>query len=256
MIALWVALGLSLAMAGAWVAQRASGNAGVVDSVWTLALGAAGVAAGVTAAGPRGWLVAALAAIWSLRLGGHILRRTRGAAEDSRYARLRVTWGAAFQPRMFAFLQMQALGAAALAMSFVVAARNPAPLGAGDALGVAMFAAGLAGGALADAQLARFRRDPAHRGGICDTGLWRHSRHPNYFFEFVAWCCWPFLAIAPGYAWGWAALSAPALMYWFLVHVSGIPPLEEEMLRSRGDRYRAYQARTRPFLPMPKRSAS
>lgn len=256
MIALWLTVGLSVAMAGAWLVQRATSNAGFVDVIWTFSLGAAGVASGITAGGARGILVATLAAIWALRLGGHILHRSWGSAEDSRYAGLRKDWGAAFEPRMFGFLQMQALGAAALAMSFVVSAYNPAPMGIATAIGIVVFVTGITGGALADAQLARFRRDPANRGGICDIGLWRYSRHPNYFFEFLGWCCWPFLAIAPGYVWGWAALSAPALMYWFLVHVSGIPPLEAEMLRSRGDRYRAYQARTRGFLPIPKRSVS
>jgi len=256
MIALWVTVGLSLAMMGAWAAQRATNNAGFVDLIWTLALGGAGVASGVTAASPRGVLVAVLTTLWALRLGGHILRRTWGAAEDSRYARLRTMWGAQFQARMFGFLQIQALVAAALAMSFVVASRNPVPLGAFDAVGLVLFAAGVAGGALADAQLGRFRRDPAHRGAVCDTGLWRYSRHPNYFFECVGWCAWPFLAIAGGYAWGWVALSGPALMYWLVVHVSGIPPLEEAMLRSRGERYRAYQARTSEFFPMRKRNPS
>lgn len=255
MIVLWVAAGLSLAMMGAWAVQRAADNAGFVDGIWTLALGGAGVAGGLTAAGPRGMLVAALAAVWALRLGGHILRRTWNAAEDSRYAWLRRTWGARFQPRMFGFLQIQALAAVALAMSFVVAARNPAPLGPGDAVGLALFAAGVAGGALADGQLTRFRRDPAHRGAVCDAGFWRYSRHPNYFFECLGWCAWPVIAIAPGYPWGWVALSGPALIYWLVVHVSGIPQLEEAMLRSRGDRYRAYQARTRALLPLPRRSA-
>jgi steroid 5-alpha reductase family enzyme len=256
MIAIWIAAGLSLAMAGAWLVQRTSGNAGMVDVVWTFSLGGAGVVSGLSASGGRAMLVAALAAIWAIRLGLHILRRNWGAPEDSRYARLRANWGDAFQARMFAFLQVQALAAAVLAMSFVVAAHNPAPLGAADALSVALFAIGVAGSGLADAQLTRFRREQAHRGAVCDVGLWQYSRHPNYFFEFVTWCCWPLLAIAPHHAWGWVALSAPVLMYWLLVHVSGIPPLEEAMLRSRGDRYRAYQARTRAFFPLPKRNTT
>jgi steroid 5-alpha reductase family enzyme len=248
-----IVLGLMLAMMAAWGLQRAIGNAGCVDVVWSLALGGAGVAAGLMAPGPRGGVVALLAALWGLRLGGYILYRNWGHAEDSRYAALRSEWGGRFQARMFGFLQIQALAAAALAMSFIIAAHNPAPLGAQDALAAAVLLAGVAGGAIADGQLARFRRDPSHRGAICDAGLWRWSRHPNYFFEFLGWCCWPLLAIAPGYAWGWLALSAPALIYWFLVHVSGIPPLEAAMLRSRGELYRAYQARTHAFFPIPKR---
>ncbi len=255
MILASVIVGLSLAMMVAWMVQRATSNAGLVDVIWTLALGGAGVAGGLAAASPRGLLVAGLAALWALRLGGHILRRNWGAPEDARYARLRALWGAAFEPRMFAFLQIQALAAAILSLSFLAAARNPAPLGLADLAGLALFLAGIAGGALADAELARFRRNPAHRGAVCDVGLWRHSRHPNYFFEFLAWCAWPFLAFAPGYAWGWVAFSGPALMYWLLVHVSGIPPLEDAMLRSRGERYRAYQARTRAFFPIKKRDA-
>jgi steroid 5-alpha reductase family enzyme len=103
--------------------------------------------------------------------------------------------------------------------------------------------------------LRRFRADPTHHGQVCDTGLWRLSRHPNYFFEWLGWLAYPLLAIDPagGYPWGWLALAGPALIYWLLVHVSGIPPLEAQMLRSRGERYRTYQARTRPFLPFPRR---
>ncbi len=252
MIVLAVTIALSLAMMAAWAVQRRSGNAGWVDVVWTFALGGAGVAYGLVATSPRGWLVAALAAAWAVRLGGYILRRTRHGAEDVRYARLRAEWGAGFQRRMFLFLQIQAAAAAFLAVTFWLAARNPAPLGAGDAAGVIVFLVAVVGEHTADEQLLRFRRDPAHRGQVCATGLWGWSRHPNYFFEWLAWCAWPLLAVSAAHPAGWLALSAPALMYWLLVHVSGIPPLEAEMLRSRGAVYRDYQARTRAFLPLPK----
>jgi steroid 5-alpha reductase family enzyme len=253
-IVLWLGLGLSVAMMAAWTVQWRIKNAGFVDVIWTLALGAAGVASGLTSNGPRSLLVAGMTTIWALRLGGHILWRTWGTAEDARYAGFRANWGNGFQQRMFGFLQIQALAATTLTLSFVVTARNPAPLGATDIVGLMLFAVGIIGGGLADAQLARFRRDPPYSGALCDTGLWRYSRHPNYFFEIVAWCSWPMLGITPSYAWGWLALSGPALMFWLLVFVSGIPPLEEAMLRSRGEAYRAYQARTRALLPLPKRS--
>jgi steroid 5-alpha reductase family enzyme len=253
-IVLWLSLVLSLAMTVAWFVQWRTKNAGFVDAIWTFALGGAGVASGLTTVGLRGDLVAFMSSIWALRLGGHILRRTWGAAEDARYAGFRATWGSRFQLRMFGFLQIQALAATVLALSFVVAARNPAPVSPRDFVALIVFAIGIIGGGLADAQLAHFRRNPPYRGALCDTGLWRHSRHPNYFFEVVTWCAWPLLAIEPSYGWGWLALSGPALMFWLLVFVSGIPPLEEAMLRSRGDTFRAYQARTRPLLPLPKRS--
>ena len=120
-------------------------------------------------------------------------------------------------------------------------------------MGALILLAGIAGEALADAQLKVFRTDPANKGRVCDVGLWRWSRHPNYFFEWFGWLAYPVIAISPGdplsYPWGFAALLGPVFMYWILVYVTGIPPLEAQMLRSRGDRYRDYQSRTSPFFP-------
>ncbi|MCK7474656.1 MAG: DUF1295 domain-containing protein [Rhodopseudomonas palustris] len=89
---------------------------------------------------------------------------------------------------------------------------------------------------------------------MCDRGLWRWSRHPNYFFEWFGWLAYPMIALSLSYPWGWATLLAPLFMYWILVHVTGVPPLEQQMLSSRGERYRAYQARTSVFFPWPPRS--
>src|ERR1700756_5001638 len=92
---------------------------------------------------------------------------------------------------------------------------------------------------------------PRQQGRVCDVGLWRWSRHPNYFFEWFCWLAYPVIALSPLYPWSFAPALAPAFMYWILVHVTGIPPLEEQMLRSRGELYRAYQSRTSAFFPMP-----
>jgi steroid 5-alpha reductase family enzyme len=140
--------------------------------------------------------------------------------------------------------------------SIFVAARLPSPaLRLQDYLGVLILIVGIAGEALADAQLKRFRTDPANKGRVCDVGLLRWSRHPNYFFEWFGWLAYPVIAIPLAdplyYPWGWATLLAPVFMYWILVHVTGIPPLEAQMLRSRGDRYRDYQSRTSAFFPLP-----
>lgn len=255
-----VSAGLFLVMAAAWAVQRRLGNAGWVDAFWSFGQGAAGVAyalapaPGIAWPGTRQLIVAALVAAWSLRLGLHIAARSRHPPEDARYAQFRSDWGAGFQARMFGFLMIQAATAAFLALSILVAARNPRPFGAQDAAALALCALAILGEGTADAQLRRFRADPANRGRICDVGLWRYSRHPNYFFEWLIWLAYPVFAIdaSGAYPWGWIALSGPAAMYWFLVHVSGIPPLEAHMLRSRGAAYREYQARTRPFLPLPK----
>ena len=97
-----------------------------------------------------------------------------------------------------------------------------------------------------------FRQTPEAKTEVCEAGLWRYSRHPNYFFEWVFWCAWPLFAVGTS-AWAWTSLLAPALMYWLLVHVSGIPPHEEHMLRSRGDKFRALQARVNAFFPGPRK---
>jgi steroid 5-alpha reductase family enzyme len=257
-----VSAGLFLVMTLAWAVQRRLGNAGWVDAFWSFGLGAAGVAYALAPApgsagpAPRQIIVAALVAMWSLRLGLHIAERSRRLPEDARYAQFRRDWGADFQRRMFAFLMLQAATAAFLALSILVAARNPRPFGVQDVIALAVSAAAILGEAVADAQLRRFRAVAANRGRICDIGLWRYSRHPNYFFEWLIWLAYPVFAIdlTGHYSYGWIALTGPAAMYWFLVHVSGIPPLEAHMLRSRGETYRAYQARTRPFLPLPRRA--
>lgn len=251
-----VSLALSFAMMGAWVLQRLTRNAGWVDAVWTFSLGAAGLVYALVPLGQpltaRQWLVAAVVAAWSLRLGSHLARRTKRGPEDSRYAGFRRDWGEAYERHMFWFLQIQAAASAFLALTVLAAARSPGPPGATDLIAAALAVTAFAGETLADRQLERFRRTPGNQGRICDLGLWRWSRHPNYFFEWLGWLAYPLFAIRyDGYIWGWFALSGPALMYWLLVHVSGIPPLEQQMLRTRGDAYRAHQARTSPFFPRP-----
>ncbi len=250
MLTLAIALALFPAMGFAWWLQRRLNNAGWVDTIWTFALGLAGVAVAlVNAATPRGALVAGLVAAWALRLGLYIVSRTAGAAEDARYAHFRTLWGAAYQSRMFGFLMIQAAAAALLLIPMLLAATSPRPLGWADALAVLIMATAVIGEGIADRQLARFRALPGNHGKVCNTGLWSVSRHPNYFFEWLHWLAYPVFALGADHA--WAALLGPAFMYWLLVHVSGIPPLEAQMLRSRGELYRAYQRRVSAFFPLP-----
>ena len=106
---------------------------------------------------------------------------------------------------------------------------------------------------LSYAQLAAFKRDPANKGGVCDVGLWRYSRHPNYFFEWLIWIAYAVFALASPY--GWIAIAMPVLMLHFLINVTGLKATEEQALRSKGERYRQYQARTSGFIPwIPKRT--
>lgn len=253
-----MAVALSVLMAAAWVVQQHTGNSGWVDTIWTFSLGLVGAVGALwpiasQAISPRQWLIAALVAVWSLRLGSHIAARTAKITDDPRYAAFAKEWGVNSPRRMFIFLQNQGIGSIPLVFSIFVAAHLPLEgLRLQDYLGALILLTGIVGEALSDAQLKAFRIDPANKGKVCDTGLWAWSRHPNYFFEWFGWLAYPVIAISAGYGWGWFALLGPIFMYWILVHVTGIPPLEDQMLHSRGDAYRDYQSRTRKFFPLPR----
>lgn len=257
-----VSLALSAAMSVAWLVQQRTGNSGWIDTTWTFGLGLVGLGCAIPFGDvfiPRALIVAAFAVVWSARLGAHIATRTAGIEDDPRYAKLARAWGANARVQMFWLCQKQALVSIPLAMAFYLAAHNPlAALRAQDLLAVAVMATGVVGEALADHQLKAFKRDNANRGRVNASGLWRWSRHPNYFFEWFGWLAFPLLAIdaAGGNPWGWAAVAAPACMYWLLVHVTGVPPLEEHMLKTRGDAFRAYQNCTNAFFPAPPRANS
>ncbi len=155
---------------------------------------------------------------------------------------------------MFWFLQTQAAFGVVLAMSIVLAAQNPRPgLRLQDLVGALLLAVAIVGESIADHQLSQFKADPANRNAVCHVGLWNWSRHPNYFFEWIVWLAYPLIAVdwSGDNPLGWLALLAPVCMYWLLVHVSGIPLLEDHMLRSRGEAFRAYQRRTSAFFPIP-----
>lgn len=263
--ALALSISLSAIMAGAWLIWRGTQNSGWVDATWTFGLGLVGAASALTPLmlsgemTARQGLVLALVAAWALRLGVHIAQRSAGITDDPRYAKLLQGWGEEAPRRMFWLVQKQALVSIPLALSILLAAWNPAPgLRALDMLGVLVLVVGIGGAALADNQLRRFRNVPSNHGSVCDSGLWRYSRHPNYFFEWLGWIAYPLIAIDPtgAYPWGWLALAGPACMYWLLVYVSGIPPLEAHMLERRGERFRTYQARTSAFFPAPPREPS
>ncbi|MDF0522041.1 DUF1295 domain-containing protein [Bradyrhizobium yuanmingense] len=255
-----MALAFCLLMGLAWVVQQRTGNSGWVDAIWSYATGLIGAAAAVWpldgSLPARRALVAGLVLLWSLRLGTHIAARSSAGIDDPRYANYARQWGADAPRRMFFFLQSQALVSLPLPFAVFLAGHAPAPgLRLQDYLGVVIILVAVAGEALADRQLRRFKHDASSKGKVCDVGLWRWSRHPNYFFEWLGWLAYPVIALEPGYPWGWASLAAPVIMYWILVHVTGIPPLEEQMLRSRGDLYRQYQARTNAFFPWPPKQA-
>lgn len=253
------AIAMSAIMAAAWLVQRRTGNSCWIDAFWTFGTGlvAAGLALAPLSAAGTGWrhaLVAAMAALWSLRLGLHIVARTRAEDDDPRYKAIIAAWGVAAPVKLFRFLQAQALVAVALAASIMVAAHSPrADLDLRDGLAILVFAGGWVIEATSDAQLRAFKsRSPSD--AVCDTGMWAWSRHPNYFGEWLCWCAYPLLAFAIDYPAGWASLLAPAIIYWTLVYASGIPPLEAHMRKSRPEAWAAYASRTPAFFPrLPRR---
>ena len=253
-LALMAVGALAAIMTGAWVVQRLTRRSGWIDAIWTFGVGATGVAlALVRFDSPQtcAWRTAAVviaAALWSLRLGLHIVARTRKAPDDPRYRKVIDEWGSSAPSRLFLFLQAQGLVGAALAVAVLLAAAEPSSnLRIQDSIGLAIFVIALVGEASADAQLMRFRADPAHRGQICDIGLWDRSRHPNYFFEWLIWVA--FAVVATDFGIGAVAWIAPVLMYWTLRYVSGVPPIEERMLLTRGEAFRAYRKKTPTFFP-------
>jgi steroid 5-alpha reductase family enzyme len=243
---------MSLLMAGLWQVQRIRNNAGIVDIAWSFGTGLSAVwfAAVATGDPTRRAIIGAMAGLWGLRLGIYLLRRVLSEAEDGRYAMLREKWGPRTQSYLFIFFQVQAFWAVLFALPMLVAARNDtSALQWYDYLGVLIWLIAVGGESIADAQLARFRNDPANRGGVCDVGLWRYSRHPNYFFEWIHW--WAYVAIGFAGPLGWLTLGGPAVMLLFLFKITGIPPTEKRALQSRGDAYRRYQETTSVFFPWP-----
>jgi steroid 5-alpha reductase family enzyme len=156
---------------------------------------------------------------------------------------------------MFQFFQFQAVLLVALSVPFLLAARNPAPeLRPVEYIAAGLWFLALLGETLADSQLAAFKRSPANRGRVCDAGFWRWTRHPNYFCEWMVWVAFALFALAS--PWGWIALYCPALMLFFLLKITGIKYTEDQLLRSKGEAYRAYQQRTSAFIPWPPRPAT
>ncbi len=255
-------LALPALMACAWQVQRRTGNSGWIDVFWTFGTGALACTLALLPPEGGGWpqsrqlLVAVLAGAWSLRLGWHILLRTRRVADDPRYRAMIGAWGSQAPAKLFWHLQTQAVVGLLLAGCASLAAYSRS--GAWqvqDYAAIAIFATGLVGEAIADGQLRRFKAREANRGKLCDTGLWAWSRHPNYFFEWLCWLAYPLLAIdfGGGHPAAWLSVLAPLCIYWLLMHVSGIPPLEAHMMRTRGALFACYRENTPAFFPKPPR---
>jgi steroid 5-alpha reductase family enzyme len=243
---------LVLVMAVVWAVAVRIRNAGIVDIAWSANFGLLAVVYATLSRGflPRRLLIGGMTLLWSLRLAVYLYRRVMGhhPVEDGRYLQLRQEWAPHADRRFFWFFQAQGALNLLLGAPLFLATANPAPaIHPFEWAGLAVFAVAVAGEAAADRQLDAFRRDPANRGKTCRAGLWRYSRHPNYFFEWLVWVAYFVFALAS--PWGWATVVCPALMLFFLFRVTGIPMTEAQALKSRGEDYREYQRTTSVFLP-------
>jgi steroid 5-alpha reductase family enzyme len=201
----------------------------------------------------RRLLLGALVSVWGVRLTLHLIaRKLRERREDPRYAVMRARRGRRFAlvSLVTVFLLQGAL-MWLIALPIEVAAAQPQRLGALDALGGAAWAVGVFFETVGDRQLSRFKADPANAGRVMDRGLWRYTRHPNYFGDFMVWWGIYVVALSTGYAW-WTVVS-PLVMSTLLMRVSGKQLLERRMRRRPG--YAEYVARTSGFFPLPPRNS-
>lgn len=249
--AAWV-LGLMTIL---WVFSVARRDASIVDPWWSIAFllvtAHTVLSTGLT---PGKTLLLAMVTVWAIRLWLHLLLRSRGKPEDPRYAAFRrrygldrYWWVSFFQVFLLQGCLVVFISAP---LQLAAAAGPPDPITWADLAGLLVFAIGLAFEIVADAQLQGFRDDPSRRGGVLDTGLWRFSRHPNYFGEAVLWC--GFWLFAAGQPYGWATILSPLLMTFLLVKVSGVAMLDAHLAATRPG-YSDYVRRTAAFIPRPPR---
>ena len=264
----WGVLPALILFAATWVAAWRLDNWSIVDVVWSYGFAllvalpfAVGAAAGASALPDRWaddpllWLSAAMV-LWSLRLGTHLAIRVfrHLGEEDGRYRRMREVHGSRMAWKMAIFYLQQAVALVLLMLPFYAAGTDAEGQRAGPvhAAGLLLFLSGLALEATGDAQLARFKADPANRGKVCDTGLWAWTRHPNYLGEILIWLGFALMSFTPNLL-GLPGLACAAVIAHLVTNVTGIPLTEQQLLASKGEAYRAYQARVSRLWPRPPR---
>jgi steroid 5-alpha reductase family enzyme len=241
----------ALAMTALWVWQRQNRNAGIADAASPLLVGLLAVLYATTGEGAWtrrsaiGWMMGS----WGARLGVYMLwARVFGHPENARYQTMRAGWADRADVEFFWMFQRRALAVGFFALPALVASMNSDPaLSPLELCAAALWVAGFGGETTADRQLLRFRNNAHNAQRTCQTGLWRYSRHPNYFFEVVMWAAYGMFAAAS--PWGWIALACPAAMLYLLWNITGIPLTEAQALRSRGATYREYQRVTSVLVP-------
>jgi steroid 5-alpha reductase family enzyme len=248
------AIAVFAALFALWLLSLRLRDSSIVDIFWGLGfvLVVWITLASVGPVGPRAWLVAASTTLWGVRLAGYLVWRNIGKGEDARYAAMRRANGDAWPLRSLFIvfgLQGALMWIVSLPVQAAVRASGPEALGPLDLAGAALVVTGVLFEGVGDLQLARFKRDPANRGRVMDRGLWRYTRHPNYFGDFLVW--WGLFAPAAASGAWWTAVG-PALMSFLLLRVSGVTLLEKSMRKRPG--YEDYVRRTSAFFPWPPRA--
>lgn len=242
----------SVIMSLAWLWAKNIKNAGIVDIFWSYNFPVIAIIIFFLGNGfeTRKYLICAMVLLWGIRLGTHLGIRVVSHLheEEGRYAQLRKEWAPRAERKFFWFFQAQGLSNVLLAIPFFIITQNQAQeLSLFEYIGCAIWMIALTGEAVADWQLDNFKQDPASKGQVCDTGLWKYSRHPNYFFEWLIWIS--YFVFALGSPYGYFAIFSPAIILYLLFKVTGIPATEEQSLRSKGAKYVAYQKSTSVFFP-------
>jgi steroid 5-alpha reductase family enzyme len=255
--AAFTALCSMLALGSAvWLASLPLKNASIIDSFWAVFFVTAAwvFASAVEAAGERSLLLAVLLGLWAIRLSGYITWRNWGHGEDRRYQAIRARNQPYYEVKsLFYVFGFQAVLAWVVAMPLFGALSSQRPLGWLDAAGALLWATGFLFETIGDWQLARFKANPANTGSVMDRGLWRYTRHPNYFGESLVWWGFWLIAASAGHAW---TVFAPIVMTLMLLKVSGVALLEKD-LQVRRPAYADYMYRTNAFLPgLPRKPSS
>jgi len=253
-LATWLsALPVLLAAAAVtWAVSVIRRNVTIVDTLWPLLFVMAAIvyAAVVPGTGTRAILLLVLVSAWGVRLAVYLAWRNRGHEEDRRYRAIRERNEPNFALKsLYLIFGFQALLAWIISLPIAGAITGTGPLGALDVLGVILWTVGLVFEAGGDWQLARFKRDPANAGRVMDRGLWRYTRHPNYFGDFCVWWGFYLIALSAG---AWWSIPGPLIMSFLLLRFSGVRLLESDIGERRPD-YAAYVRRTNAFFPGPRR---
>ncbi len=224
-------------------------NAGWVDVVWAFSIGGLSLFYFIID-GSNGysWLPLAIILAWSIRLGSHLFVRIATEPEDGRYKAIEQKWGGRKSPMFFGFFMIQAAAAFVFSLPVLLAMRNASSvIGLIEILAIVVAMASIIGESIADHQLKSFKKFPNNHSEVCKEGLWRYSRHPNYFFEWTYWIS--YAVILAGTDAFYLSLLFPAIMLFLVLKVTGIPPTEAQAIRKRGDLYRQYQNETSAFFP-------